>query len=144
MSPEDATHAFIIETQIKLFDDARHDLQLPITKIAEKARLSVKTVNAWAQGRNALSLWGVKRLLRVPGLAPLLSRLFEPEEFALIGVVAGIDLDELAAHCRTFLDEKDKAHHPDSEAGRDLGPNETKSLNRTRLTVVGGTETEAA
>ncbi len=137
MASEDATLAYIRDTQMKIFEDARFDLQLPIGKIAAKAGLSTKTVNAWAQGRNVLSLWGVKRLLRVEGLAPLLSRLFEPEEYALIGIAAGIDHDEFATHCRTFLVEKDKAHHPESELGRDIGPGEDKKLARTRLTVVG-------
>lgn len=138
MSPDDATLAFIRDTQIKLFDDARHDLQLSLPKIAAQAKLPLTTVNAWAQGRNVLSLWGVKKLLRVEGLAPLLSRLFEPEEYALIGLASGVDHDEFAAHCRAFISEKDAAHHPESEDGREIGPNEDMRLRvcRTQLKAV--------
>lgn len=137
MSPDDTTLAYIIDTQIAIFEAARLDLQLSIPEIARRSKLPVPTVNAWAQGRNALSLWGVKKLLRVKDLAPLLSRLFEPEEYALVAVLAGTDHDEFAAHCRLFLSEKDAAHHPDSEAGRDIGPTEDRRLAQTRLSVVG-------
>jgi len=129
MSADDPIVSFIVDTQIKIFDDARHELQLTIPAIAERAKLPVPTVNAWAQGRNTLSLWGVKKLLRVKELAPFLSRLFAPEEYALIGVMAGIDYDEVSAACRDFIDAKEKAHHPDSECGRDIGPTENKVLS---------------
>lgn len=128
MSSDDTTLAFIVDTQIKIFDDARHDLQLSIPEIARQAKLQVPTVNAWAQGRNALSLWGLKRLLRVKGLAPLLSRLFDPEEFALVAVMAGIDHDEIAENFRDYLAEKDRAHHPESPDGRDIAPCEDNVL----------------
>lgn len=138
MSPDDATLAFIIEKQIAIFDDARHDLQLSIPEIASQAKLPTPTVNAWAQGRNALSLWGLKKLLRVKGLAPLLSRLFEPEEHVLVAVMAGVDHDEISEACRAFLDEKERAHHPESEAGREIGPGEDTSLKGKFAVIAGG------
>jgi hypothetical protein len=133
----DTVSAFILDTQIAIFDDARHDLQLSLAAIARKARLPIGTVNAWAQGRNALSLWGVKKLLRVEGMGKLLSRLFEPEDYALIGVTAGIDHDEASAAMRDFIDAKERFHHPQSEAGREIGPGEDKTL-RSKFAVVAG------
>lgn len=129
MSADDTISAFIIDTQIAIFDDARHDLQLSVAEIARQAKLPVPTVNAWAQGRNGLSLWGVKKLLRIKKLAPLLSRLFAPEDYALVGVTAGIDLDKLADDFADFLRTKNDFHHPESEAGRDIGPGEQAALN---------------
>lgn len=129
MSADDTVSAYILDTQIQLFEDARHDLQLSIVEIARQAKLPVQTVNAWAQGRNALSLWGVKKLLRVEKLAPLLSRLFMPEGCALVVIPAGIDLDSLADEFADFLKTKNDFHHPDSECGRDLGPGEQALLN---------------
>ena len=128
MPSEDTTLAYIVDTQIAIFDDARHELQLSIPAIAERAKLPVGTVNAWAQGRNTLSLWGLKKLLRVKELAPLLSRLFTPEEYALVGYPIGLDLDELAADFQEFLVEKGKCHHPESEAGPAIGPGEKARL----------------
>lgn len=48
-----------------------------------------------------------------------------------------IDHDQIAPAMRAYLKAKDEAHHPESEAGRDIGPGEDKSL-RDRLTVVTG------
>jgi hypothetical protein len=45
-----------------------------------------------------------------------------------VRVPSGIDYDEISAACRDFIDAKERAHHPDSEAGRDIGPNEDNVL----------------
>lgn len=137
MAADDTTIAYIVETQIKIFDDARHDLQLSIAEIARQAGVPVQTVNAWAQGRNNLTLWGLKKLLRVKRLAPLLSRLFDPEEYALVAVIAGIDHDKIAETFREYLAEKDRAHHPESPDGRDIAPCEDNVL-RVRFAAVAG------
>lgn len=132
MSSADTVSAFIIETQIAIFDDARHDLQLSIAEIARQARLPVQTVNAWAQGRNGLSLWGVKKLARVKKLVPLLSRLFEPEECALVEVTGD---DGHAAHADKsvrYLHTYTAARDPESEAGVDIGPGEDRKLKTLR------------
>ena len=129
----DPVTTFIIDTQIAIFDDARHDLQLSIVEIARQARLPVPTVNAWAQGRNGLSLWGVKKLARIRKLVPLLSRLFEPEECALVGV--DHDNGDHAAHadkCVTFLHDYTAARDPESEAGVNIGPVEDRKLKTRR------------
>lgn len=128
MSSDDTTMAYILDTQIEIFEAARHDLQLPLTVIAEKAKLPLTTINAWAQGRNALSLWGVKKLLRVKELTPLLSRLFEPEEHILLGLPADFDPERAAVDFQEFLIEKGKAHHPASECGPAIGPGEHNVL----------------
>lgn len=41
----------------------------------------------------------------------------------------GIDHDEVESAAREFLAAKGAAHHPHSEAGRDLGPGEIATLN---------------
>lgn len=57
-----------------------------------------------------------------------LLNLLVPDGWALIRVPAGIDFDEISSRCRDFIDSKDRAHHPDSEAGRDIGPGEAGML----------------
>lgn len=128
MSSPDTISAYIIDTQIEIFDDARHDLQLTIAEIARQAKLPKPTVDAWAQGRNTLSLWGVKKLLRVKGLAPFLSKLFEPEAHALVCLPAEIDHDEIAGAFHDYLQAKERAHHPNSPAGRDIADCEDNIL----------------
>ena len=48
---------------------------------------------------------------------------------------APIDHDELAPAFQEYLQAKSAAHHPDSEARREIGPNEEKTL-RSKLAAV--------
>jgi len=41
-----------------------------------------------------------------------------------------IDYDEFEEGCRAFLATKGKAHHPESEAGREIGPTEAAELTK--------------
>jgi hypothetical protein len=58
-----------------------------------------------------------------------LLNLLMPEGYAVVRVPAGLDYDDMAQGCRAFLETKDKAHHPESEAGRDIGPTEHSHLS---------------
>lgn len=51
-----------------------------------------------------------------------------PEGYAVVRVPSGFDYDEISSVCRDFIAEKDRAHHPESEAGRDIGPTEQAKL----------------
>jgi hypothetical protein len=51
-----------------------------------------------------------------------LLNLLLPDGFAVVRVPSGIDYDEISTACRDFIDAKERAHHPESEAGRDIGP----------------------
>jgi hypothetical protein len=57
----------------------------------------------------------------------LLSELL-PAGFAVVEVPEEMDLDKLAEHFTDFLHEKNAAHHPESECGRDIGPGERGKL----------------
>lgn len=58
-----------------------------------------------------------------------LLNLLMPEGYAVVRVPAGVDYDEISERCRDFMASKDRAHHPESEAGRDIGPNERSELD---------------
>ena len=60
-----------------------------------------------------------------------LLNLLAPAGFAIVRVPVGVDFDEIDKCCREFADKKAAFHHPDSEAGRDLGPTEQGALNTT-------------
>ncbi len=152
MPNTDTINAYILDEQIKLFEDAKAELQISFAEIARRAGLidangnPSGTLKAWVEGRNALSVLGIKKLLRVKGndgaprvLAPYLSRLFEPEECALVGISA-FDLDDTAAKCIDFASEYAKARHPESESGIELSANERRVLGHkaTALRSVGG------
>lgn len=58
-----------------------------------------------------------------------LLNLLLPDGFAIVRVPAGVDYDDVSAGCRDFLNAKELAHHPESEAGRDIGPTESAELS---------------
>jgi hypothetical protein len=58
-----------------------------------------------------------------------LLNLLLPDGWAIVRVPAGVDFDEVSSACRDFISTKDQAHHPESEAGRDIGPGEQSVLN---------------
>jgi len=62
--------------------------------------------------------------------------LLMPTGFLIVRAPEAVDHDEASAAMRAYLAEKDKAHHPESENGRDIGPAEEEAL-RARLTLVG-------
>jgi hypothetical protein len=51
------------------------------------------------------------------------------EGYALVQVPKDADFDAINQHCMDFSGEKAAAHHPESEAGRDIGPNEHARLS---------------
>lgn len=67
--------------------------------------------------------------------ADLLSLLL-PDGFQIVRVPEGISHDEIAEAFVEYLAEKQKAHHPESECGPAIGPNE--GLTLTKLAVVAG------
>lgn len=62
------------------------------------------------------------------GLPADLLSLLLPEGFQIVRVPEGVDHDELAELANDYLATKHAAHHPESEAGRDIGPNEQAQL----------------
>ncbi len=76
-------------------------------------------------------------LFKLCGVLPAdLISLLLPVGFAIVRVPEAIDHDELAADFDTYLRAKMDAHHPASEAGRDIGPTEGSTL--TTLAVIAG------
>jgi hypothetical protein len=103
---------------------------IPLKVIAFDSRIKYDTLLSYFPGGErvpaelptsaAFSLCGV--------LPDDLLNLLCPEGYAVVRVPAGIDFDEISGACRSFIDCKEQAHHPESEAGRDIGPNEHQEL----------------
>lgn len=66
----------------------------------------------------------------------LLSMLL-PDGFQIVRAPEAINHDELCELANEYIAAKNRAHHPDSEAGRDLGPNEKSSLDGVVVQMVG-------
>jgi hypothetical protein len=51
-----------------------------------------------------------------------------PDGRRIVRVPEGVNHDEISECLRDYLNEKERAHHPESEAGREIGPNEDNVL----------------
>lgn len=103
--------------------------------IAADSGLSVDSVRDYAAGKTVMSLTALVCLI---GVIPdeLLSLLL-PEGRLIVQVPAEVDHDAACEAMDDYIRAKHAAHHPESEAGREIGPNEDAGL-RAKLTVVGG------
>lgn len=133
MGTDNRIEQYIIDTQIAVFVDARRELQLPLKAIAADSGIPYPTVVAYAEGRHALSLAALKRLLNVKGMAPLLSRLFEPEDHSLVTIGTASNHDEFTDKCVELVRLTAAAHRSDSECQEKFGPLENKALNAKRV-----------
>jgi hypothetical protein len=94
---------------------------------------NTSTVLSWFPGDEkvepaTMSVAGLHRLLRTEALPVDLLSMLLPEGLAIIRVPQGIDYDDISTACRDYIDAKERAHHPESEAGRDIGPRENAEL----------------
>lgn len=112
---------------IRLELDARG---IPLKVCASKAGVSYSTFLSWfpASGTPQIpSLAALRGLAKaLPG--DLLS-LLVPDGHHIVPDPDGIDYDAFSAGCRAFIDAKDRAHHPDSPAGRDIADCERQELD---------------
>lgn len=96
---------------------------------ASKAGVSYSTFVSWfpaagtPQIPSLACLRGLTKALPGDVLALLV-----PDGFHMVPDPSGMDYDEFSAGCRDFIDAKERAHHPESECGRDIGPNECAEL----------------
>lgn len=79
--------------------------------------------NAAPATMSAAALYGL-----IGAIPPDLLSLLLPPGHMIVKVAEGVDYDDISAACRDFVDTKEKAHHPESEAGRDIGPGEEATL----------------
>lgn len=129
----------LLDKQQRVFriacDPKRYGLTLKL--IAMDSGLHYDSVRHYAAGETALPLSAFVALM---GVVPdeLLSLLL-PDGRAIVKVPDEIDHDTLADAVAEYLHDKNAAHHPESECGRDLGPNETTRLDAkvVHLPIVG-------
>jgi hypothetical protein len=66
--------------------------------------------------------------------ADLLSLLL-PDGWQIVRAPEAINHDQIEEACRDFLREKGAAHHPESEMGREIGPNEDQRLTERAVVL---------
>lgn len=90
------------------------------------------------EGSRDPAVMPVSALYSLVGALPddILSLLL-PDGRLIVRVPEAVDHDEIAADMQDYLRWKQAAHHPESEAGREIGPTEDEA-GRAKLTVVAG------
>lgn len=106
---------------------------IPMKVCAANAGVSYSTFLSWFPAPGGERDPQIPSLAVLPALAralpgDLLSYLV-PDGFHIVPDPDGVDYDDFAKGCRAFLACKDDAHHPESEAGREIGVGENAVLS---------------
>ena len=129
------------------YDSLVRDRQMAIRREMMRRGISVKQVQLDGQWKHpstvlshfpnpdgeqepaTMSVATLYRLIEKKALPLDLLTMLLPEGFVILRAPESVDYDDMAQGCRAFLEAKDKAHHPESEAGRDIGPTEEAHLS---------------
>jgi hypothetical protein len=96
--------------------------------IHSETGLPTTSLSDWANGKAKMSLVGMLAIAEIPDFPLELLSLIMPANITLVRVPEGVDHDDLAECFHDYLQAKERAHHPESEAGREIGPGEHNVL----------------
>lgn len=82
-----------------------------------------------AKEPQTMSVAALYRLICRKALPIDLLSLLLPDGFVIVQAPEAINHDEIAEAMHDFLQAKERAHHPESEAGREIGPTERAMLD---------------
>lgn len=121
-------------SQERVFRLAQRDHGLTLKAISLDSGLGYTTIQSYASGNAVMSIAGLFKLV---GVIPdeLLSLLL-PDGRVIVRAPEAINHDELAEVVADYLSAKNAAHHPESEAGRDIGQTEHALLTGKALKLV--------
>ncbi len=105
-------------------DPARYGLTLKV--IEADSGLDYDSLRNYAAGKTTMPATAIDSLTDV--IPDELLSLLLPDGRVIFKIPGGIDHDDFAEWCQTYLLEKQKAHHPDSPAGRDIADCEDEAL----------------
>lgn len=113
-------------TQERIFRLAKRDHGLTLKAISMDAGVDYDSLCNYAKGETQMPV-GV--LYALVGVVPseLLSLLL-PSGHVIVQIPENIDHDEIAEAMHDFLREKERAHHPESPAGREIADCEDNVL----------------
>lgn len=90
-----------------------------------------------AKEPQTMSVASLYRLLVRKALPADLLSLLLPDGFVIVRAPEAINHDEIAEAMHDFLQAKERAHHPESEEGREIGPGEDNVLRGKFVNVAG-------
>lgn len=113
-------------TQERIFRLAQRDHGLTLKAISLDSQIPYPTLQTYARGDAMMSVAALRRLIGV--IPDYLLSLLLPPGHVIVQVPEDVDHDAIAERMQEFLRAKQAAHHPDSEDGREIGPNEDNVL----------------
>ena len=84
-----------------------------------------------------MSVAALYRLIETKALPPDILSLLLPSGYQIVRAPEDIDHDSLCDLAADYVATKHRAHHPESEAGRDIGPGEATALTGKVVQMVG-------
>ncbi len=121
-------------TQERVFRLAQRDHGLTLKAISLDSGIGYTTIQSYARGEAMMSIASLYCLI---GVVPdeLLSLLL-PDGRVIVRAPAEINHDQIAEAVADYAAAKNACHHPESEAGRDIGPTEHQLLTGKALKLV--------
>lgn len=83
-----------------------------------------------------LNVAGLYKLIEGAALPLDLLSMLLPDGYQIVRAPEDVDHDALCSAINEYSAMKDRSHHPDSEAGRDIGPNEDAALRSQIVAIV--------
>lgn len=106
---------------------------------AYDADMSVSTLTSYFHNEQrdpaSLGVPGLYKLIEGQALPLDLLSMLLPDGYQIVRAPEDVDHDGLCSAINEYSAMKDRAHHPESEAGRDIGPNEDAAL-REQITAI--------
>jgi transcriptional regulator with XRE-family HTH domain len=122
--------------QERVFRLAARDHGLTLKAISLDSGLGYTTVQSYAKGEAVMSIASLFKLIGV--LPDELLSLLLPDGRLIVQAPAELDHDQIAEACHDYLATKERAHHPESPAGREIADCEDGTLRDKFAVVAGG------
>lgn len=114
----------------------RRTYNMTITEIAERSGLDDSSISNYAGGVTTMSLVAIDALVDI--IPDELLSMLLPSERIILRKPVGINHEQACQAMTDYVTAKLAAHHPDSECGPAIGPNEDADLRGRLAVVVGG------
>lgn len=113
--------------------------RLTLNAISSASGIPYSTLRSYAGHNGATAEMPLSAQYKLVGVMPaeLLSLLL-PDGHLIVQAPVEIDHDEIAEAFHDYLQAKERAHRPDSPAGRDIAPCEDSDLRGRFAVVTGG------
>lgn len=136
------------------YDNIVRDRQKAIRREIDRRDIAIKSIQldgGWKEPSTVLSYFpadqfkvpatmsvaALYRFIKTEALPIELLSMLLPEGFSIVRNPESIDHDEIDCLMRDYVATKAQAHHPESEAGREIGPGEDNVLRGKFARVAG-------